>query len=301
MTSTFLSTTYGMRLSRSFLCVALGYACFLGYQIFSMPGTSPATRNVPAPGSWPGIQAVGAGYIAVFEMPDAGTQRIKKDSDLSKRYRYAGAFVSLSAGDTRRTAVIDDTEQGQEHLVHEGETLNGMTLAGIQREYIELQVKGVTERLYRRGLNENHSPSSETRAASPVSAGPVALAPNRKFGNRVGRNHWVLSREKLMDYYQEVMADPERLVNVFDSMEPRYQPDGSINGYKLNRQGEDEFFDGVGLAQGDAIHKVNNVHMSNRGRAEAFLRSFANNHVSILLIDIERNDGTTERVRYDFR
>ena len=284
------------------MIVALLFSAGVGYRFYRLYQPAQVSMGAPATPSWPEVPVLDPRYVHVFE-PGAGAPSPASEDEkgLAARYRYAGAFITSTGPDSSRMAVIDDIEQGKEHLVSSGDRINDMILLRVEPNFVELKVNGRSETLRRRGLGEGITSDVATTAHTSTETGPLELAPNRRFGNRVGKRHWVLSRDKLMNYYKEVMDDPERLVNVFDSMEPRYRTDGSINGYQLNVQGEKDFFDGVGLTQGDAVSRVNSVDMSNRGRAEAFLRAFANNQVTVLYLDIERQGGKSERVRYDIR
>ena len=53
-------------------------------------------------------------------------------------------------------------------------------------------------------------------------------------GKRIGENSWVFSRDTLVDYYEDVRNEPQRLLALFDSMKPMYKEDGKIEGYRLN-------------------------------------------------------------------
>jgi type II secretory pathway component PulC len=123
----------------------------------------------------------------------------------------------------------------------------------------------------------------------PVASGSgdteVALESNR-FGKRVGDNRWVMSRESLLDYYEELKDDPERMAAIFESLKPDYK-DGAIGGYYLDVEGEADFFKAAGLEQGDVIRKVNSVNMTSQARAEYFIRLFVQNNLSAVVLDVE--------------
>jgi hypothetical protein len=53
-------------------------------------------------------------------------------------------------------------------------------------------------------------------------------------------------------YYAELLDEPERLLQVFDSMAPALwaRMGGSIEGYQLQAVGEKAFFDAVGFQRG---------------------------------------------------
>ena len=83
-------------------------------------------------------------------------------------------------------------------------------------------------------------------------------------------------------------------------MKPVYTADGWIEGYKLGIEGERDFFDAMGLKEGDIVRQVNNVKMSNRKRAEFFVTQFVENEATAFALDVERA-GITEKLTYAVR
>ena len=134
---------------------------------------------------------------------------------------------------------------------------------------------------------------------APVEAadgGETALEVS-KFGKRIAENRWVLNRESLLAYYDEVMDDPERVAALFVSLKPDYDPANQIKGYYLESEGEQEFFRSVGLAEGDVIRKVNSMNMTSQKRAEFFIGEFVKNRMNAIVIDIDR-EGQAEKLIY---
>ena len=70
--------------------------------------------------------------------------------------------------------------------------------------------------------------------------------------------------------------------------------------YVLDVEGEADFFRAVGLVQGDVVRRVNSMEMTNRNRAEYFIREFVVDRVNAFVIDIER-DGEPTRLMYHVR
>ena len=127
-----------------------------------------------------------------------------------------------------------------------------------------------------------------------------AAPANRFGGGEVFPGRWEFSRERLLDYYTELRREPERLVAVFDSLEPLWK-DGDpttriIQGYQLNVQGEGDFFEAMGMKQGDIVRSVNSVDMTNRTRAEAFIEAFVLGELDTFVIDLERDGEPTQHV-----
>ena len=138
-------------------------------------------------------------------------------------------------------------------------------------------------------------------AASVLILGTAGAAAAGKFGGtRVGEKRWVFQRQALLDYYQELRDEPERLVKVFSSMEPLYNESNRITGYKLEIDGEAEFFNGVGRAEGDVVRSVNKLDMTSRSRAEYFLGEFVGERANTFDIVIER-DGEEQILNYMVR
>ena len=119
-----------------------------------------------------------------------------------------------------------------------------------------------------------------------------------RFGTRTGETRWTVSRESVLEYYQELMDHPERAVALFDALEPDWGEEGSIEGYRVNpERGEAEFFREVGLEAGDVVRRVNSMHMTSQRRAEHFIREFVRGNLGAVVLDIERN-GKAEKLIY---
>lgn len=117
-----------------------------------------------------------------------------------------------------------------------------------------------------------------------------------RFGKRIAENRWVMSRESVMKYYEEILEDPERIAALFVSMKPDYQ-DNKIKGYYLDPEGEEDFFKAVGMQPGDVVRKVNSMNMTSQKRAEYFIGEFVKNRANAIVIDIERQ-GKPEKLIY---
>jgi type II secretory pathway component PulC len=99
-----------------------------------------------------------------------------------------------------------------------------------------------------------------------------------------------------MGYYQELLDQPERLLKVFDSLAPLYNEERAIEGYRLNIEGEAEFFAAAGLRQNDVVRKVNGIEMTNRRRAENLIRRFAQDDLDIVVLELERDGAPVKQV-----
>lgn len=255
-----------------------------------MPPTASAPAK-PAPADWNGVD------WAVLHAVDAAAPA--SDGELAKRFRLAGTFFEFTAmGSGLRRAILDDAKTGNQLLLAEGDFTDGVEVAQIMRDRVTLREPSGRETV----LYLDFSDGSGGKGSEGATGGEDdSRAATAKFGgSRVGERRWVFQRESLLGYYQELRDQPERLVLLFDSLKPEYNDQGGITGYRLGTEGEREFFDAVGLQEGDVVRKVNNVDMTNRRRAEFFIKQFAENEASAFMIDVERG-GTTNRLVYEVR
>ncbi len=210
------------------------------------------------------------------------------------RYRLVGTFFSYTDASDREPqprAIIDDVSAGRQRIVAVGTSIGPYTVAEISRNQILL--KDANAEIHALGLTFYRSASSSKRhyaGGGGQIPGPTETAySSNTFGYVVGSNRWIINRSALLDYYSELLEDPERLAAIYLSLEPDYNSEGHIAGYSLDIQGEKSFFESVGLQQGDVIRCVNSMRMTSQSRAEYFLHEFMKNRVSAIVLDIERN------------
>lgn len=223
--------------------------------------------------------------------------------ELGRRFRLAGTFFSFSeagGGDENFCkAILDDLERKEQYLVKEGDSVaDAVQVVRIYRDRIVLRRGSQEEELWL-SFTAGGGPGGAA-GAQPLNA--IASAPaleENRFGKRVGEARWVLSREALMSYYDELKDDPERIAALYVSMKPEYM-DGAIAGYVLDMQGEKEFFEAAGLRNGDIVRKVNSLQMTNQRRAEYFIGEFAKNRLNAVVLDVER-DGRERKLIYLIR
>jgi len=221
-----------------------------------------------------------------------------------EQYRLAGTFflmgsTSESTESGQRLAIIDDIAKNQQHIVSEGQSFDGHEIMRIHADRLLMRKDGVELELtlsFRDGVAR--SADTEVASTNAVAAEEVALETSR-FGKRIGDARWVIQKEALVDYYQELLEDPERIAAIYMSMKPDYI-DGEIAGYRLEKEGESEFFDAVGLQEGDRIRKVNSMNMTSQARAEYFISEFMKERLGAVVLDVERN-GQPEKLIYLFR
>lgn len=210
------------------------------------------------------------------------------NSPLADRYRLAGTFFSSgqSSGLNRRTAIIDQMQSGEQLLVEEGALLDEFQVVCIERDRAILK-KGDEESILQIGFQDAAPLSSGIEGVEEMT--PTAWMENL-YAKQVGENRWVLNRTALMDYYTELLDDPERIASIYISLKPDYGENQKIAGYELDMVGEDAFFKSMGLLQGDRIRKVNSMNMTSQSRGEYFLKEFVNSRLSAIVLDIERDN-----------
>lgn len=213
------------------------------------------------------------------------------EGSLAARFRLAGTFFEYGASTPNtRKAIIDEISNGEQHILGEGDKLDGVEVERIFNDHVVLRMNEKREKLWlmfaRSGAAGSEGEIDDSGKAG--TAGSIDAGIDRFGGKRVGERRWIFDRKLLTDYYNELMDEPQRLVAVFDSLDPLYGDDGKIQGYQLGIEGEPEFFDSVGFREGDIVRRVNSLHMTNRRRAEHFISEFAKGRANVFVIEIER-------------
>ena len=297
------------------LVLVLALVAGAGYAWLSrhMPEPPRQTALKPASLTWPGSVEISDEAWNTFVAP-ASPDSTTHSGPLSARFRLAGTFFLYSGDGTsqhpNRRAIIDDLQSNQQSIVQEGDKLNGGD-ASVQVQYEVTQI--FTDRIilrsdgvdYELTLGFAATPSVEqvsnvsTAAPQNLSLEDMPALESNRFGKRVGENRWVLQREELLNYYREVLDDPERIAAIYSSLKPEYQ-ENEIGGYRLASDGEAEFFAQMGLRESDVIRKVNSMRMVSQRRAEYFLSEFLKDRVNALVLDVER-EGKQEKLIYLIR
>lgn len=211
---------------------------------------------------------------------------------LNNRFRLAGVFIVMTdrvvSGQLRRCAILDDLSLNSQMLAEEGEKVNGALVKMVALDYVLLVGDDGEEATLLLAPSTLSVVAADEKGASDAPMPPEVLETNR-FGNRIGETRWEFSRTAVEEYYQEMMDSPERLSALFLSMEPDWNENGRIAGYRLNIVGERDFYTQVGLQQGDIVRKVNSMNMTSRRRAEHFIGEVAKNNLNTIVLDVERN------------
>lgn len=220
---------------------------------------------------------------------------------IARRFRLAGTLLGAHGGAADiPLAVLDDRSVARQRLVRLGEEVaDGIRLVEVRHG--EAVLEGPAGRATLRVERRAALASAFGDAPGSDDANRADAQPSDRFGGReVFPGRWEFSRDRLLDYYTELRREPERLVAVFDSLEPLWK-DGDpttrvIEGYQLNVQGEADFFQAMGMRQGDIVRSVNSVDMTNRIRAEAFIEAFVLGDLDTFVIDMERDGEAMQHV-----
>jgi hypothetical protein len=177
--------------------------------------------------------------------------------------------------------------------------LEDVLVARVFQDSVILRAGALEERLWL-SFSKPATGASET-GTTDAGGRAEAVGPTDRFGGkRIGEHRWVFKRKAILDYYGELRDEPERLVQVFDSMKPLYDENERITGYHLGIEGEGEFFEAVGLKEGDVVRSVNSMRMTSRRRAEYFIKEFVADRANAFIIDIERG-GEKQKLMYEVR
>lgn len=266
-------------------------------------GDSGARRNSAL--AWSGVADGPVSNMAwkvLRARPELGAGRGLTAGALQQRYRLAGTFaVQGENGVERRQAVVDDTRTKEQKLLHEGETWGDIQVESIQSDRIVIRAGNHREEIRLSMMYTGGSGGGTGVVSGNVGAdAQAATGTPVRFGAQIASNRWAFKRDALMGYYQEMLDDPDRMAQVFDSLKPIYDDRQKIGGYVLGIEGEADFFRDVGLQEGDVVRKVNSIPMSGRRRAEYFIKEFAAGHMNVFVLEVER-DGQMQKLVYQVR
>ena len=250
---------------------------------------------VAEPFRWPELAA---GAWNVFRS-GAAPAPASPAGQLAARYRLAGVFLVLGDPDAsaaeNRCAILDDVQEQRQILAGEGEDLGPARVVRVAADHVVLSADGREETLM---LAAGTLPGRDGPAAGAPAAETAKILETTRFGNRVGETRWEINKAAVLEYYREMMDNPERLAGLFNAMEPDRDTEGKVAGYRLNvALGEKDFYTQVGLRDGDVVRKVNSMRMTSQRRAEYFIGEFVQDRLGAVVIDVER-DGQPQKLVY---
>lgn len=257
------------------------------------PGKEP-----PPPGHWPVTTYPAMPDWRIFQTRQTpGAAPSLEHRSAKNRFRLAGTFFEVGAT-SKRQAILDDLSTKHQILIAEGGIIaDNIKLACVLNDRVLLDENGRQIELL---LSFADPVAAGLNASSEADgSGQSGSLSSSRFGVQIETNRWVFSRQQILDYYQEVFADKVRLANIFASMKPVYDEE-KITGYVLDVEGERDFFQACGLHEGDVVRKVNSMPMTNRSRAEYFIKEFVEDRANAFVLEIER-DGHPARLIYMIR
>lgn len=277
-----------------------------GWTWSRLPGTGAGAPERAAPMEWPAPALPDPAAWSIVRSV-GGASAAPNSRGLAARYRLAGTFVLIGpewGPEEVRKAVLDDLDQQKQHLVAEGDAFDSITVVRVYRDHVTLRHDGREEDLWLSFSGVARGGATAATADQPQQdlRWDERVVETTPWGNRIADNRWILKRDQLLRYYEDVMNDPERLANLFISMRPvvSREEGNEITGYVLRPKGETEFYQGVGFREGDIVRKVNSMRMVRQERAEYFIREFMEGRLDAVVIDVER-DGKEQQLIYYIR
>lgn len=216
-------------------------------------------------------------------------------SRLSERLRLAGTYPVMGTLDARGEhqwrAILDDLERNRQDVFKVNDTFELYTITRISAGMVVLEGEGEQVVLTpgSRYLNQSRDIAAGlTPDMSP--AMQEFISSTNRFGRQIAEHRWEISRERLLEYVDEVKGDMLRVAALYSSLMPDYSEDRDILGYVLDMTGENDFFEAIGMRNGDIVRKVNSMSMISQRRAEYFISEFMNDNLPTVVIDVERDD-----------
>lgn len=246
------------------------------------------SESPPGADEWPGADVW------------AGPREVKGSEGIS-RYELAGTF-QVFEGESERVAsaaVVDDQETGVQTIVREGDELGMYTVGGISEDRLRLMWEGRTWVLALSGATVVRDVAREEPSVKPVDPLEMPALETSRFGKRIKENYWVLNKETLKGYIDEMMKPQNmlRTVNLYRSFSQVSEQGDEEPGFKIGMKAEKDFFRDMGLQDGDVIRRVNSMKMRTQRRAEYMLKEFYNDRMSAIVLDVER-DGESRKHIY---
>lgn len=285
------------------IALSLGLALSLGVAArrAAWPG-SPTTSAIQTPVAT--FEPAPALARAPWNVLAPGSDEAPGQGALARRFRLAGTLFGFGIGSAEAPqAILDDKVLVVQRLVRRGEDiLPGVRLTQVRTDAVVVEgPQGQEElRLERSAYGATPPPPPAGTGQGGDSATASVPGTGRFGGQQVFPGRWEFQRDALLAYYAELRNEPERLLAVFDSMEPLYQDDNPatrrITGYRLNVRGEAPLFDAMGIKPGDVVRSVNSVQMTNRRLAEDFIRAFVENEEDTFVLELDRDGATAKQV-----
>lgn len=246
-----------------------------------LPEPPPADR-------WPGS--------GVWAGPDVAEGNVE-----IARYKLAGTFQVLQSEEEgiESAALVDDLEQGVQQIVWVGDDVGFFEVTSISENRLTLSRGDRSWVLALSGAPAS-SVTAQTEETEEVTVDPLDLPAleTSRFGKKVKENYWVMEREVLKNYIDEMMMPRNmiRTVNLYRSFSQVAEEGDDEPGFQIGMKAEEEFFRDMGLQDGDIIRRVNSMKMKTQRRAEYLLKEFYNDNMSAIVLDVERGGEMQQHI-----
>jgi hypothetical protein len=249
-----------------------------------------------------------------FELPEqdfwSGPVRGGWESELT-RWQLAGTFQTYDEAGredseplpTHALALVEDLQEGRQRLVGIGDFLGEFEVGEIGVDRIRLRRGGRGWELSLTGVIATLGaplPSVESAETAGPRIEDLPALETSRFGKRISENQWVIERQEVFRYAEEIMGNPLRATRLFHSFSQVAAadagPESDDSGFRLGMKGEQDFFRDLGLRDGDIIRKVNSMNMRNQTRAEYLVREFMRSRMSAVVLDVEREGATSQQI-----
>lgn len=246
-----------------------------------------------------------------FEIPGAESWALLEDTEFLDEIQYytlSGTFQTFDmkkgsvdeVARVRSLALVDDVQEGRQRLVKEGDRLGSFLVQNIGLDQITLARQ---EQLFVLALSGEVASASmqesqerDLKTSPPVSFEDMPALETNRFGKRIAENQWVIQREAVFNYAEEIMGNPYRAVQLYRSFSQVAENRGDEAGFQVQMKGEQDFLTAMGLGDGDIIRRVNSMDMESQVRAEYLVREFMNSRMSAVVLDVENNGESRKQI-----
>ncbi len=213
-------------------------------------------------------------------------------ASLNSRFRLAAVQRSSSGN---AFAVIEDKSDGRQWMKRKGEKLTeSAEILSVEAKSIIIATPFGDYEMLQSDKGKGGSSGSGRVVSSSDNRTSVSSTIAKLEAGKTNEGIWELSRDDVMDYFNEVKERPERFEALFDTLAPIWYTDEAdgkqkIEGYRVEICGEEDFFKAVGFNEGDIVREVNGIKMTNRFAAEELIRRFIHNDLEFAHIRMERD------------
>ncbi len=228
------------------------------------------------------------------EAGGSAANRATGDFDTPAELRLAGTFLAYGGGRTGvdRLAVIEQTRKGTQRIVTIGEDFAGGVVEEIARDRLVVRRPDGSRLVF--ASFEEGAPRPAPPPV-PEEAGALEEVVADTLAYQVSPFRRVINRDNVLALQERLLKNPEQLAEILGAVQPVEGAKG-LEGYRVRSLRDNSLLNAFGLRPGDVIRKVNSVEMTSPKRAEYFYREFLRNDLTALVLEIERDGGTTNLI-----